>query len=358
MPRLMETISTKPALIATNRLRQTLAAVARLLDQSMNDVSVVDSEYQARISQAAQEAEATLEQRIAERLKSAIDDAEQNTRVLVTEELEGRLKEEIADAVGHAAAEWERERAQMTADVQRANQLLEQSREEYNRELAETDEAAAIALDRQIVTAVERVRTELRARWDAERTQLVAERDRAIHSLAERDSEHQRMLADVQRVAGDNLDDKMAKALEQWEMERAELIAEIQRAQHESAESASNHQRQLSGAVDRVRSEFVEEQERLRRELEQAKRACAHLRQMVEANKQQSPPRFDNGQAKSSVETQALHAEVARIEGLIEGISRVIEDPDTELSVVIRKNAERAELESYLRGVRFAIPSK
>ena len=85
MPRLMETISTKPALIATNRLRQTLAAVARLLDQSMNDVSVVDSEYQARISQAAQEAEATLEQRIAERLKSAIDDAEQNTRVLVTE---------------------------------------------------------------------------------------------------------------------------------------------------------------------------------------------------------------------------------------------------------------------------------
>src|SRR5262245_66047392 len=120
MPRLMETISTKPELIATNRLRQTLAAVARLLDQSMNDVSVVDSEYQARISQAAQEAEATLEQRIAERLKSAIDDAEQNTRVLVTEELEGRLKEEIVAAVEQAAAEWARERAQLTADVQRA----------------------------------------------------------------------------------------------------------------------------------------------------------------------------------------------------------------------------------------------
>ena len=54
----------------------------------------------------------------------------------------------------------------------------------------------------------------------------------------------------------------------------------------------------------------------------------------------------------------ALHAEVARIEGLIEGISRAIEDPDTELSVVIRKNAERAELDSYLRGVRFAIPDR
>src|SRR5262245_51529076 len=35
-----------------------------------------------------------------------------------------------------------------------------------------------------------------------------------------------------------------------------------------------------------------------------------------------------------------------------------MEDPDTELSFVICKNAERAELESYLRGLRFAINSK
>ncbi|PYS42701.1 MAG: hypothetical protein DMG14_03145, partial [Acidobacteria bacterium] len=205
-------------------------------------------------------------------------------------------------------------------------------------------------------------------RWNAERAQLVVERDRATQSMAERESQHQRALAEVQRVAANNLDNKMAKALEQWETERAELIAEIQRAQHQLSETTSNYQRQLAAAADRVRSEFTEEQDRLRRELEQAKRACTHLRLLVEANPEKSRAAFENEQAnasvhraqieKSSMHADALHAEVARIEGLIEGISRAIEDPDTELSVVIRKNAERAELDSYLRGVRFAIPDR
>jgi hypothetical protein len=53
---------------------------------------------------------------------------------------------------------------------------------------------------------------------------------------------------------------------------------------------------------------------------------------------------------------EAINAEVSRVQALIQGISKLIEDPNTELSVVIRKNAERAELESYLRGVRFNTP--
>jgi hypothetical protein len=32
-----------------------------------------------------------------------------------------------------------------------------------------------------------------------------------------------------------------------------------------------------------------------------------------------------------------------------------MEDPDIELSTVVRKNVERAELESYLKGIRFAL---
>jgi hypothetical protein len=32
-----------------------------------------------------------------------------------------------------------------------------------------------------------------------------------------------------------------------------------------------------------------------------------------------------------------------------------MEDSSTDLSTVIRKNVEKAELESYLRGIRFAL---
>ena len=50
----------------------------------------------------------------------------------------------------------------------------------------------------------------------------------------------------------------------------------------------------------------------------------------------------------------ALKKEVDRVEGLIASISELINDPATELSTVIRKNVERAELESYLKGIRFS----
>jgi len=45
------------------------------------------------------------------------------------------------------------------------------------------------------------------------------------------------------------------------------------------------------------------------------------------------------------------------VEGIVREISAVIEDPTSELSIVIRKNVERAELESYLKGIRFVLKS-
>jgi hypothetical protein len=38
----------------------------------------------------------------------------------------------------------------------------------------------------------------------------------------------------------------------------------------------------------------------------------------------------------------------------MQGLSALIEDPATELSVVIRKTVERAQLDYYLKGLRFS----
>jgi hypothetical protein len=56
-----------------------------------------------------------------------------------------------------------------------------------------------------------------------------------------------------------------------------------------------------------------------------------------------------------AVKTETLSAEIQRVEGLIKEVSVLIEDPTTELSSVIRKNVERAELESYVKGIQFAL---
>src|SRR2546428_10424855 len=98
MQRLMEMV-TKPTLRATDRLGQTVAALARLLDQTMNEIQTVNSEFQERILQTAQEKEASLQQQGAERLKSAIEETEQKTPALITKKLQTRFKKEMAAAV-------------------------------------------------------------------------------------------------------------------------------------------------------------------------------------------------------------------------------------------------------------------
>ena len=182
----MKTVVSKTALSATDRLRQTVGALGKLLEQTMNDIQALESE------------------------------------------LKGNHRGEL-EQLRRTAAEWESERARLLA-------TLEQSKSERDRVLAEADEAAAIALERQVATAVDRMRAEMKAQWEVERAQLTPE----------------------------------------------------------------------------------------------------------------------NRQARD----EAVAAEAGRVEGLIQEINLVIENPDTELSVVIRKNAERAELESYLKGLRFRVTDR
>jgi hypothetical protein len=246
----------------------------------MNNIQAVESELQEQAIVAAQEAAAAIEQDAAERVKSAVDEAERRIRDRITEELHTRFNQEMANALeaaraqmDEAALEWSLEREQLAADCERANQLLEQARSDHSRTLVENDEAAAIALERQIATAVDRVRAE-----------LTFERERSMQSTAERDAEHRQTVEKLHR--------ELAAALEQ-----------------------------AKTAADSVNNASVQ----------------------VENN---------------GIDLGSIHAEVARVEGLIQATSELIEDPEADLSVVIRKNAERAELESYLRGVRFAIPSQ
>src|SRR5215510_812320 len=96
---------TKPQLRPTDHLRQTLAALARLLDDAMNHIQAVESELQEQAILAAQEAAAAIEQDAAERVKSAVDEAERRTRERVTEELQARFSQEMASALQAAHAQ-------------------------------------------------------------------------------------------------------------------------------------------------------------------------------------------------------------------------------------------------------------
>ena len=62
-----------------------------------------------------------------------------------------------------------------------------------------------------------------------------------------------------------------------------------------------------------------------------------------------------NGSAVSPLDSSVIDEEVKRIEELTAEIARLIDDPETELATVIRKNVERAALDAYLKGILFSL---
>ncbi len=189
----METF-TKPGLRATDRLSQTVAALARLLDQTMNEIQVLDSEFQEQLEEADQNTRLVVTTELEDRFNQQLSNFESTRNELITER--DQLNQQL-EQLRDAAAEWEQERARLVAECERANHMLDEGKKDYDRALAETDEAAALALERQVANAVERVRDDLTAKWDAERAKLVAERNRAQQRLADTASDYEAQVAEA-----------------------------------------------------------------------------------------------------------------------------------------------------------------
>src|SRR5215470_11286605 len=101
------------------------------------------------------------------------------------------------DRVSQTAEALTRLLDQMMNDIQVLDSEIEEQELDHARALAEVDEAAAIALEMQVSTVVNRMRTELTEQWDTERAVLVAERNRAQQRLADTASDHERQLGEA-----------------------------------------------------------------------------------------------------------------------------------------------------------------
>src|SRR5262245_46989388 len=115
-----------PELQATARLHQTMASLAKLLDQATNELQSVDSEFQELVLQSAREAMEATERQAADRLKSAVEAAEQKTRVLITEELQARFRQEMTTAVEAVRSELNAERTKAGQEKERLTKATTQ----------------------------------------------------------------------------------------------------------------------------------------------------------------------------------------------------------------------------------------
>jgi hypothetical protein len=350
----MDTI-TKPAhQKTTDTLRQALATLAALMDRTINEVNVLDVEIQDGIRNAVQETQESLEKQSYDRQQLAIEEAVQKTRALVSEEFFEEMQK-------------------ITDECARATALVEKSKEEHLKEMADTEEAAAVALERQVARAVERVKTELTGEIES----LKSELERANQLLTESKAEFRRAATEKESVLKDAADklrgelelsittgERTKRLLAEAEMTNSRLLLDAQQA----AESvAAAHKNELADAVDRVRTELTDERDRLNRQLDELLHSAAQWdseRDLLKEEARAAVAAKDKAIAdakvsgNSAVANESLQTEVHRVEELIRSISAIIDAPETELSLVIRKNVERAELEAYLKGIKFAVTGK
>ncbi|HEX4997998.1 MAG TPA: hypothetical protein VFY29_07225, partial [Terriglobia bacterium] len=233
-----------------------------------------------------------------------------------------REKTALAGKVQEASAlaEEERRRAEAAGEELRRTQLELQQLE---RRLAERD--GAVTAD-----ALET----LRAQYASE-----------LQQLSEKNSE----LSGRLESAG--------VLIEQERQRSASLSGDLSKARTESQQMerrlAENRATVSEEVVEQLRTQYTAKLQ----EIAQEKTTLAQELESASAMLEQERQRFAEATSSGSsggIDGEVLEREVTRVEEAIAEISRLIDDPATQLAVVIRKNVERAELDAYLKGIRFA----
>jgi hypothetical protein len=168
--------------------------------------------------------------------------------------------------------------------------------------------------------------------------------ERVVQAVQEKESS-------LQREAAQRLEEALAGERAKFEEQLKTKLADI-KSDWESERS------RLSGEVDRVTQTATQwelERTRLTGEIEKLARVQAATQAEAERAIAAMRAATATKSATASANNEALSKEIERVEGLVRQISDLIENPSTELTTVIRKNVERAELESYLKGIRFAV---
>jgi t-SNARE complex subunit (syntaxin) len=205
---------------------------------------------------------------------------------------------------------------------------------------------------------------------------LAALLERTINEVSSLDGEYQNQIKEAVRKREEELHGKHAESVE---LIRKEVLDELTRRSQGELQTALEMLRSdFQNERERIKSEFETERERLNNELHAAGNSAAEMQversklsaelQRVKDHAAAELERIRSeatAAAASAAPSQAAAREVSMpneeiesVEKKLAEVTRLVEDPATELSVVIRKNVEKLELEAYLKGLRYIAQGK
>jgi hypothetical protein len=195
--------------------------------------------------------------------------------------------------------------------------------------------------------------------------------DKVLEALATLAALLDRTINEVKNLDGD-FQSRLMQAVHDTEASlQAQTAQHVEQARQEVRdELTSKFQTDLQASLDKLNGDFETERARFDKELKHAVDAAAQLESersglIVEVQRVKDEAAAATAKAAAAVSTPVqavlpagLEEEVARSESKLQEVLKIIDDPATELSTVIRKNVEKSEIEAYLRGMRFAITGK
>jgi plectin len=249
-----------------------------------------------------------------------------------------------------------------SAEIERLKEELRNARTEAKHAAGEVEEAKATA-------SKERATLEKQLREvSSQQEKLSRELDKRQHSAGAKDSQPaQSESAQIARIkqeyqtaqAETRLAAAASKQQHAAELARLneELAAARQKLQHLDGNSSASPESVSSEIVEQLREQYDQRMQAMIHEKTQLSDELRNVTSALEEERMKLATSNGNGTGSTNhgITTQVVDAEVERIQEMIAGIAQLIDDPETELSTVIRKNVERAELDAYLKGILFSL---
>ncbi len=215
----------------------------------------------------------------------------------------------------NAAREWEKERKGLSdhaAQLQRAYMESNAKVESFTASAQTVDNEARMREADRVKAGLEQTFQKAQMEWDSERRRLGAEADHLRRTVKELSERSEKVSTDIVEQLRQQYDQKMQDMIQQ----KTQLAQELNSA---------------SALLDTERARFSS--------------------QIAKSNSAPAAEASGGG----NLDAEAVSAEMQRVEKKLQEIVRLIDDPSTELSTVIRKNVEKAELDAYLKGILFSL---
>jgi hypothetical protein len=263
-----------------------------------------------------------------------------------------KIQASADENIRKASKAWEAEREKLLKEVSRLQRAVGDLIERSNNPLRSSmpmreDLETKLTIALRAREKAESVYLREKALWDEDKLRMTGEIIRL------------RNISALTKVAKGKLGvDERAKELEirvsamqkEMDRERAEWRLQIQQMERRLSES---HQTMNSDVVDQLRRQYddrIQEMIQQKTQLtDELKRASTLLE--TERSRFMTATGSENTGSDNAYD---IRAEVARVQTMILELGKRIEDPTTDLSTVIRKNVERAELNAYLKGIQYS----